>query len=300
MIAMLFGAIIPALFGLFMYLLFDEVSLLIRVWKSYPYFGNVVRLSGLTMTPGYLSSVLSIGMIYLINSKKWNYLVIIVTLFVLIMTLSKNLVPLIGVFGIYFLVKTRMDNLFTGSIVLLLTILAFSLPTMFVVKSQEGISFEEKHLLNDEDSFQYRGYTIYPTSYYELKMTATTVIKRRFPRGLGPAQFLPGLDQLKNEGLFAKDIEPHVPHDTYIGTIAEYGIFGLIAILILTIGVMRNIIGIHPDLVGTPVYTFLILSVLYIMIQSIMVDTQHLRHYWLILIFLNTLPLIRVELLQKV
>jgi O-antigen ligase len=120
-----------------------------------------------------------------------------------------------------------------------------------------------------------------------LKEISFEVISQSFPWGFGPGKFNDYAHELKKNDAYPTHVPYPDPHSTYLETLAENGLLGLIALL----GIIYFIVKYSRKILSnqsTNQYMFACLPSIFIVIgiEAVSTDVMHFRHYWIVLILL--------------
>ena len=130
-------------------------------------------------------------------------------------------------------------------------------------------------------------YSIYPSQYWSLKEISLQAISQSFPWGLGPRKFNDYAHELKKNDAYPTHVPYPDPHSTYLGTLAENGLLGLIVffgIIYFIVKYSRKILNNH----SANQYMLACLPSIFIVIgiEAFSTDVMNFRHYWILLILL--------------
>ena len=271
------------------------------IYEDYPYFGDIIRVEGFTSTPHMLASILNVSVLFLFVSllEKRNLRSVIllsILLFAYIFTFAKIVVLLmIGV--IFIFLKKQKNNLhpiLKNSLRLFsLTLFIFYLlATHFILVDKNNPELEaiKTSAFNTGEIIgETKNSFIIPTAYATLKQSAFHLGKKYWLTGVGAGNHGIYFHELKEDGLFPKHIPDYDPHSTYVGSFAETGIFGFVAILFLTFALFR----ISNQLLKTEQFYNLKIALtaclLIFFMEAISVDSINFRHMWLVFAILSAI-----------
>ena len=127
-------------------------------------------------------------------------------------------------------------------------------------------------------------WVVMPTTYLFNKQASLQAIGRSWPVGVGPAGQPAFTSKLQREGRFPSTIWLITPHSTYLGTVAELGAAGLVALLIILIAggmaINRLLAGAARLRWEAAAYAGVGAAFL---IEAISTDLLNCRHYWFLL-----------------
>jgi len=271
------------------------------IYKDYPYFGDTIRVEGFTTTPHMLASILNVSIIFLLISvlEKRDFKKIILLLILslaYIFTFAKIIVLLI-IGAIFIFIKKQnvsinslLKNLLRLFSIFLFAFYMFATHFIFVGKNNPHLeTIKEKAFNTGEIIGETQNSFIIPTAYATLKQSAFYIGKEYWLTGVGAGNHGIYFHELKNEGLFPKHIPDYDPHSTFMGSFAETGIFGFLAILFLAFSLFK----ISNQLLKTKKYYNLKIALagclLIFFMESISVDSINFRHMWLIFAILSAI-----------
>lgn len=271
------------------------------IYKDYPYFGDTIRVAGFTTTPHMLASILNISILFLLvsmldkrNIQSFVFLFILTLAY--IFTFAKIVVLLI-IASIFIFIKKQNEriNPFLKNGLRLFSILLFALymfATHFILIGKNNPNLDaikEKAFNTGETIGETQNSFIIPTAYATLKQSAFYLGKKYWLTGVGSGNHGIYFHELKEEGLFPKQIPDYDPHSTFMGSFAEAGIFGFAAILYLTFVLFKM----SNQLLKTKRYYNLKIALaaclLIFFMESISVDSINFRHMWLIFAILSAI-----------
>ncbi|MFK8009480.1 MAG: O-antigen ligase family protein [Saprospiraceae bacterium] len=280
---------------------FSGDNLLGYTYQDYPYFGDTIRISGLTSTPHMLASILNLSILFLfvsiLEKRDFKKLILLLIFSVAyIFTFAKIVVLLL--IGIIFIFlkkqKHHLSPIFKNSLRLIsLTLfMIYLFGTHFILVNKNNPNLKEiresafnsgKIVGETQHNF------IIPSTYFTLKQSAIFIGKEKFLTGVGAGNHGTYFHQLKEANFFPKHIPDYDPHSTYFGSFAETGIFGLSAILYLTFVLFK----ISNHLLKTKKHDNLKIVVtgylLIFFMEAVSVDAINFRHLWLVLAILSAI-----------
>jgi hypothetical protein len=256
---------------------------------NYPYFGSIYRLRGPTIHPSMLISLVTFPLIYFMGIFKGSRIKQIVTIgFILLficafLTFSKSLL-LIAFAAVVFLLK-RLGVISKAT--LFITTLIFTLAMIFIThvivinkNSTEAKNFQSTNFTSDRVLFENDHYKALEASYLTLKKVELKMAAEHPLFGVGTGNFNKQLHVYKKLGLFPQKLPDFDPHSTYLGALAENGLFAAAMLLIVFIYVFIKFIK-TPNLFQDNFLLALFLIYLSFLIDGIATDILNFRHLWL-------------------
>ncbi len=280
-----------AVVGYFAYRMINTSSYVL-VYPGYPYFGDVVRLSGFASSPNVLLSVLFVScVIFFYLNKKIPIPLLVACILIAVFTLAKELfIYSVGIIYIYF---TLYKNKSAGKVIILqyifVSIIYISLFYFVFDLSRVNNSTNQNELIVGREAlFEKVIVTAYPTTYYYLARAETDVIRETFPIGCGKGNFLPLINTYQTAGKYPAGMWTNEPHDVYLGAIAELGLLGLLAGLLFVYSIYYQFKKINTGNDEYKKFVMLLFLILILWsIESTGLGTLQLRHYWLLLAIFN-------------
>jgi len=268
-------------------------------YKTYPYFGDVVRWKALSYSPNLMLSNLIIGGLFYIGlSRRINYWIISAALIVGFMSLSKELLPGLVIIGILVWGKSTLNYKLTWwkNLLLLFTFLIYTTLSFFVISIQgkQNINVYKTGSVSQEVIWQSGNVSIVPTSYYYLLKGGIKVIQERMPIGCGMGQFHLELEQQMDQGFYPDYISIFEPHDSYVGQVAQTGLLGLLFLLFFFYAIWRTLHNVRIQTNHQNLVFAITLVLIYMSIESWCIGTLHFRHYWVVLAILSGLQIKQV------
>ncbi len=298
--SIVFSGILAALFGIAGWMLSQMGMETIMAMSSdiqYPYLGHIARATGFMNSPNMLFNFLSICLLFLIPQwdqnnpfQKYIKIGIIIIGIGAILTFSKSILLLI--IGILFLMhkmdffKTKISIIGVTAISVLLFI-TWMVGTHVLIRKQTSADLTqgaEKAYTLSTPFTQIGTFDLYHTNYTVNKEAALEAGIRNPMFGVGPGNFNSFVGSLKEEGNYPMYFINFDPHSTYLGSFAETGIVGLLALLFLCFQIWK-ISAIHQTN-RDDAYLLLIgmaASILFIAMDAISMDVMNFRHLWVLL-----------------
>ena len=273
----------------------------LSIIRPFPYsIENVTQAKGFTPTPNMLASIIMIGVLFhvqklsmnLINSKRKDHLILLILLLGFMLTFSKTIVCLlIGIILVlYFNYKSTLAKTWrlTSKTAAVTLFIVYILGTHFIIieKDQDSEPLKGDYIAGSA-LIETDNYSMYPSQYWALKEISLEAISQSFPWGLGLGKFNDFAHELKKYDAYPTHVPYPDPHSTYLGTLAEIGLLGLIAffgIIFFVIKFSRKILSNHAA--DQNMFTSLPTVFIVIGIEAISTDVMNFRHYWILLILL--------------
>ncbi|MBT4731816.1 hypothetical protein HOB87_07590 [Candidatus Woesearchaeota archaeon] len=284
-----------AISGWFFHLL--EISnILVLQHENYPYFGTIGRAKAFTSTPNMLASLVLVASFLLIylnfsvsdgkNKKLYAYLFIILML-AFILSISKTIVLMVASLFLFFGFYGKIHN---KVVLYFLRIIPIFLFVFYVIASHLVIDLNYgKDIKESQESgyvsngVQLGDIYIAPTAYYMIKKGSAEVFKDNILFGVGPGQYNKHYEALKEKGIYNNKIPNYDPHSTFLGSMAELGIFAGIYLIISIIILFNDLIHKRKKSLNSNNSLFgliLILLLVAISIESLVTDIMNFRQYW--------------------
>ena len=275
------------------------IETFLAIKRPYPYLIHVIQTQGFTSSPNMLASIIMIGILFQIHeifSNKifniFNILILMILLIGFLLTFSKTIVCLlIGVALIwYFHNKSILSNTLQmiTRIVIAGLFIIYILGTHFIiVEKDQNSELLKGDYIAGSALIEIDNYSMYPSQYWSLKEISLEAISQSFPWGLGPGKFNGFAHEFKKNDAYSTHVPYPDPHSTYLGTLSENGLLGLIALL----GIIYFIVKYSRKILSnqsTNQYMFACLPSIFIVIgiEAVSTDVMHFRHYWIVLILL--------------
>ncbi len=302
-------ACLLAIFG-WLFNLFGVSNSFVGQVIDYPYLGAIGRAKALTPTPNMLASLILVSFFLLtyinISSpvkkyKRPHKVLFILLILASILAVSKTIILIVASLSLF---ASFYGSVSSKAMLYFFRSLSVFLFMFYVVASHVVIDFNHgKDLQGSQelgyvlDGVQFGNFYIAPTAYYALKKGSIEVIKNNSLFGVGPGQYNKYYDSLKEKGIYNNKIDAYDPHNTFLGAVAELGVFaGLYLIVAIVILFMDLIHRIQKSSNSNESFFGLILIVLLvsICIESIVTDIMNIRQYWylysLMAYYLSALP----------
>ena len=202
--------------------------------KWLPFIGWLPRISGFTATPNMWASTLffavflQIGIWKTGKQDKYKLFIMLGLIVAALLTFSKSLMVAIGVGVLVFGNRKWMKVL--GGITIGLYLIFCHWLIVPIGDNNVSVTYfspENCHLVGN-GSFK-----VCSTTYLRLKEVALAAFIDTKGKGVGGGQFAKFIDSQKKEGEYPIDLPSYDPHSSYFGLLAEAGIIGLLALIVL-------------------------------------------------------------------
>jgi hypothetical protein len=256
---------------------------------DYPYLGTVFRAQGFTHTPAMMVSIFSIIVVVAAAdvkgwlSKKWIIfsfgLMLIATLF----TLSRSMVLLFWGLGllIFFQKKGFSSKVFAFTAFATALIMTIGTHFIFISKNDPKLpALLNTQFTSNRVLFERGDFEVLETCYLSMKQAAVTLWLEKPLFGIGTGNFTEGVDRLKTTGMYPKKLPSFEPHSSYLGALAENGIFAALSVLAF-FGILWHQINRFDNFKTEAFTTALLICLIIVIIESLALDTMNFRHYWL-------------------
>lgn len=258
--------------------------------EDYPYFGNVYRVQGMTHTPAMLVSLLSFTAILTLTEgvkktpSKWVNTAVFFMLVTAILTLTRSVTfAFWGVFALVLFKKWGFSKKIFLSTALALT-LFMTISTHFIFISKTNPQLENLYksiFTSNKIIFEQGNYIALETCYLSMKRSAVAIWQTHPIFGVGTGNFVESNTYMQKIGIYPAKLPVYEAHSTYLGTLAENGIFALLAV-ILFFGLLTQQIIRFGNLKNDLFAVALLLCLTSVFIEGIALDTMNFRHYWLL------------------
>ena len=272
----------------------------LSIIRPFPYsIENVTQAKGFTPTPNMLASIIMIGIFFQIhkiyNNRKLytsNILLFVTLMIGFLVTFSKTIVCLlIGITLIWYFHNKPKLSLTLQTVTKIAVaglFIAYIFGTHFIiVEKDQDFELLKGDYIAGPVLIETANYSIYPSQYWSLNEISFEAINQSFPWGLGPGKFNDYAHELKKNDAYPTHVPYPDPHSTYLGTLAEIGLLGLITffgIIFFVIKFSRKILSNHAA--DQNIFSSLPIVFIVIGIEAISTDVMNFRHYWILLILL--------------
>ena len=257
--------------------------------EDYPYFGNVYRVQGMTHTPAMLVSLLSFTIILSFTEgvkkrERWVNIAVFFMLIVAVLTLARSATfAFWGVFLLFIFKKWRFSKKIFLSTALVVTLfMTIGTHFIFISKNSSALSNLYNSIFTSNKILYQQGeYLVLETCYLSMKRSAIAIWQTHPIIGVGTGNFVEHNTYMQKIGVYPTKLPVYEAHSTYLGTLAENGIFAALAVIFLFWLLARQIIcfgNVQNDLFATA----LLLCLTSVFIEGIALDTMNFRHYWLL------------------
>jgi O-Antigen ligase len=286
-------------------------NMLVGLTDDYPYFGTIYRLQGFTHTPAMLVSLLSFtGIIAYyadleskmpkngfytegsLNFQKWTIHALSLMIIVSVLTFSRSNSFLFWGLALVFVIKKWgfSRNFFIGTTVLLALFMTVGTHIIFISKTSPALTaiyaspFTSNRILAEQGN-----YMALETSYLAIKRATIDVWQMNPMFGIGTGNFVNGLKTLQETGIYPQKLPIYEAHSTYLGTLAENGIFAAAAVVLL-FGLLWSRINRFEHIKTDNFAAALLICMTTVIIEGIALDIMNFRHYWLLFALLWAYP----------
>ncbi len=264
-------------------------SILVGVSEDYPYFGTVYRAQGFTHTPAMLVSLLSFTGILVytegsLNFSKKTTAALLLMIIAAILTFSRSITFLFWGLCLIFMIKKRgfSRKIFGITAVMLTLFMTVGTHVIFISKTSPALPaiyaspFTSNRILLEQGN-----YMALETSYLAIKRASIDIWQTQPIFGIGTGNFVDGLKKIQETGVYPAKLPIYEAHSTYIGTLAENGIFAAAAIIAFFTLLWFTIYR-YKDL-KTDIFSIaLLICLTSVLVESLALDTLNFRHYWLL------------------
>lgn len=256
---------------------YGGITSFVYVYPGYPYLGDVVRTQGFNGTPNQMSSLAAIPLAYHCFITKINRWLFIGLLVVLFSTLSKEIVPLFAVIGVFLFLKQKWLRYLS----LLGIMVGTMMLTFFIIADQVPTNIRPS-ILDPNAFFCIGDWCAYPTPYFHLFRAAVQGFLENPIKGLGMGNFYEYTLLLKEIGFYPKKITSVECHDIYWGNLAQFGVLYL-PVFFSFIFFIRKCI---QKISNQKYQLFFTVLCTYYLIEGLIISNIHFRHIWIMLGFL--------------
>ena len=257
--------------------------------EDYPYFGNVYRVQGMTHTPAMLVSLLSFTIMLSFTEgykrwQRWSYIAVFFMLITAILTLTRS--AIFAFWGVFMLLIFKKWNfskrIFLSTAVAVTLFMTIGTHFIFISKNNPALpNLYNSIFISNKILYQQGDYLVLETCYLSMKRSALVIWQTNPIIGIGTGNFVEHNTYMQKIGVYPAKLPVYEAHSTYLGTLAENGIFAAIAVIFLFGLLARQIIcfgNVQNDLFATA----LLLCLTSVFIEGIALDTMNFRHYWLL------------------
>ena len=275
------------------------IETFLAIKRPYPYLIHVIQTQGFTSSPNMLASIIMIGILFQIHeifSNKifniFNILILMILLIGFLLTFSKTIVCLlIGVALIWYFhnksIRSSTLQMITRIVIAGLFIVYILGTHFIIVEKDQNPELLKGDYIAGSALIEIDNYSMYPSQYWSLKEISLEAISQSFPWGLGPGKFNGFAHEFKKNDAYSTHVPYPAPHCTYLGTLTENGLLGLIAfagIIFFVTKISRKILNVN----STYPYLLTCLPSIFIAIgiEAVSTDVMNFRHYWILLVLL--------------
>ena len=260
-----------------------------------PYVGKAARAQALTPGPQMLANLLLAAIPLAIaraQTRGWSpgrRALMCLLVLGLLVTFSKTVLCVVVALAIMSAVLDRHRR-FATLVAVAAATLFLAVTHVVVTKAVKVPALEASQVIAGTPwmSFSWAGdrWVVAPTTYVANKAASLHAIRNSWPIGLGPAQQASYAAALRGSGHYPASIRYArfmEPHSTYLGTVAELGVAGAVAGLLLIgagISTMRVWVRRQPSDWMAAAVCGIFAGVL---LEASATDLMNCRHYWWLL-----------------
>jgi hypothetical protein len=281
-----------------------HTSLVLQPAATFPYFGPAPRAQALTPTPNMLASILGLALIMLAGDildsgtrrRKHTAPLAVLLLCTLALTISKTVVctaagALVAVVLARPAVESRRVRLATVLACVLLAAMYTAGSLVIVAPERIRPQMEIARLIGGEPilRFDWRNerYIVLHTNYWYNQRASLQAVSASWPWGLGPGAHNAFVQRLLDAGDHPGSFWLADPHSTYLGTAAELGAAGVIALAVIwTTAALVATRLLRRPAAPRGVTAALAGACAAIAIEATATDVMNFRHYWWLLAML--------------
>ena len=267
-----------AIIGWFLY--HFGINNIFVIEMSYPFsIGKSARAVALLGTPSLLALTLIIGLIVFLDLKRkktnYFYLKFIILNFALLLTFSKSVVLYLICLLLIFYKKIKFSQLkylCISFIVLLVCFHSFFISFLPLNKNKNYEWAKQITPLEHTDVvYENKNLLLYVTKYTILKIKSFDIIKDNYLLGIGYKNFE------KEKIIEYPYLDGIMPHSAYLGILSEFGIFGLISIILILLHTLRSSLNSYVYL-----NTNMFVIIIYLILEGFHMDIIMLKLIWII------------------
>ena len=298
----IFSSLMAALTGIIGYLLgYLGIDTILSITRPFPYGMKIaVQAKGFSPTPNMLASIIMIGVLFhlqklnmnQITTKSKDYFILSILLLGFILTFSKTVICLlIGIILVlYFNYKLILSN--TWRLIAQTTIITLFIVYIFgthfiIAEKHQNVDFLKGDYIAGPALIETTNYSIFPSQYWSLKKISIEAINQSIPWGLGPGKFNGFAHEFKKNDAYSTHVPYPDTHSTYLETLSENGLLGLIALLGIIYYVVKYSRKIFNNQSANKYFVACLPSIFIVIgIEAVSTDVMNFRHYWIVLILL--------------
>jgi O-antigen ligase len=274
-------AVIISLIGLIGYLLFQLgiENRLVYLYEDFPYLGDVYRIRAFYATPNKMVLLIGLALLFIFSKKdhKNRFLLLLIFGLTLSLAFAKGILLLVPVVSVYifprlFKSKVLKIGLWSSCATLFLLLCHFHFTTSNQAK--------KTHYSVGEVAFKFNTIRAIKTSYFYLKEQSMEAFRENPILGKGPGNFNNFIAQQKEKGKFPNHLYNLNPHSTWLGTLAELGIFAFLSLLFLAFYLIRGSLRMDKNIALNFVLPSFFLIIL---IESNTMDMLNFRFLYILL-----------------
>jgi O-antigen ligase len=260
-----------------------------QIYLDYPYFGDAHRLKAFTTTPSMYISIITLCIVlslcnYLFYEKtKLHLFASVFFTITALLTLTKSFLYIVAAWIVLILFKYYKNEVAIIFTFLGFLILQVVLTHFLIIPNEKSNSekFQSSPYTSNEIIYRGQDFSIIGSGYYTFKKTAWKLFNEFSLSGVGPGNYNRQVARLKAEGFYPANLANYDPHSAYLGALAETGIAGFIAMMLL--GLFITGLFVKMEVKSDPFSFSLFLLFLIMIAEGVSMDTMNFRHYWVII-----------------
>ena len=282
---LIISGIISSFFAILGWMLiqFNINTSLVLVYDYPIKIGQSGRSSAFFETPNSLMLFLIVPLFLSLDKfyqkKKLKNLFFFIFIFLAtILTFSKSFLIILGLIICYFSFKKNIFKNFSFLFLIVLTLIYLLISNFLILEKSSNLykQLYNKTYVNTDRNlfFENENYVITATNYYENKIKATELILDSFFIGNGFNSFA----NYKNYEY------PHLvgrPHSTYFGIFAEYGLIGIIFLILLFYLSLKKSLHYNESNLS------LIMICIFLIIDGVNTDLLFTKIFWIFFAFIS-------------
>jgi O-antigen ligase len=220
---------------------------------------------------------------------------LVLMLFAAVLTLSRSVSFLFWGLCLVFLFNKQgySKRTFGGATVLMTLFMTIGTHLIFISKTSPTLpalyasDFTSNRILVEQGNF-----IALETSYLAIKRASIAIWQTQPIIGIGTGNFVDGLKKMQEMGIYPQKLPIYEAHSTYLGTLAENGVLGAVAIVVffgLLWSKMHRLEHLKMDAFAYSLWLCLTI----VLIESLALDTLNFRHYWLLFALIWAYPKIK-------
>ena len=279
--AFILAASSGALIGLLGYLLLvlGIETRLVLFYGDYPFLGDIYQLRAFFATPNMLVLLCGLAILFLFKMEDFRFKNGLFILFglTLVLSFSKGVLLLVPPIVFHIFKVNRTNVLFRTALWISCILPLFFLTHAQLKTTETNIKNEYS---NQEVLFAVQDYLVIKTTYLYLKEQSINAFKENPLLGKGIGNFNTFIDRQKAEGKYPAHFYSFDPHSTWLGTLAEQGIFAFLALCFLLIYLIRPRKNLDAN---SRLNTVLLPFMFILLIESTSMDMLNFRFLYILL-----------------